>query len=113
MLAGVVRAVERLYCWSNRSPQLEIRRLLWVLTLGWALALLYVLYAAAMLLSILFAPFAWQALRLALLALDGGITLEPSSQYLSLSLEVSCTSTGRASRRTAAKFAPTAASTEP
>ena len=31
-----------------------------------------------------------QALRLALLALDGGITLEPFSDYVVLSLEVGC-----------------------
>lgn len=46
-------------------------------------------HAAAMLMSIVFAPFALAALRCAWLALDGGITLEPySPEAASLSLEV-------------------------
>jgi uncharacterized membrane protein YccF (DUF307 family) len=48
--------------------------------------------AAAMVLSLVFAPFAYQAFRLAILALDGGITLEPFSQYVVLSLEVGAAS---------------------
>lgn len=133
-LASVVRGVEQLYCWSNREPWLTLRRVLWVLTFGWALAVVYTVYAggafwggactlesvgcnllplhrrrrntataaaatppaphplptpaAALLLSLVFAPFSWQALRLALLALDGGITLEPAADYIVLSLEV-------------------------
>lgn len=42
-----------------------------------------------MLVSLIFAPFAYQCLRLAVLALDGGITLEPFSEYLQLDLEAS------------------------
>ncbi|PRW33276.1 Integral membrane [Chlorella sorokiniana] len=87
MFDRVVRGVEKIYVWSNRDPWLTIRRVAWVVTFGWALALFYVLYAAAMLVSIVFAPFSWQALRLALLALDGGITLEPFSDYIVLSFE--------------------------
>lgn len=77
----------RLYCWGNREPILTIRRILWVLSFGWVLAIFYWTYAVAMLASIVFAPFAYQAARLGLLALDGGITLEPYSQHVVLSLE--------------------------
>ncbi|PSC70697.1 serine threonine-kinase 4-like isoform X1 [Micractinium conductrix] len=77
----------RLYCWGNREPILTIRRVLWVISAGWVLAIFYWTYALGMLLSIVFAPFAWQAGRLGLLALDGGITLEPYSEHIVLSLE--------------------------
>ncbi|KAL4420768.1 hypothetical protein ABPG75_010424 [Micractinium tetrahymenae] len=85
----VLDAGGRLYCWGNREPILTIRRVLWVLTFGWVLAVFYWTYALAMLLSIVFAPFSYQAARLGVLALDGGITLEPTplGQHLVLSLE--------------------------
>ena len=84
----LVLGVERIYVFSNREPWLTVRRVLWLLTGGWLLFLLYIAYALALLLSIIFAPFAYQAFRLAILALDGGITLEPFSSYVILSLEV-------------------------
>lgn len=87
-LATARTTVDRIYVWSNRQPWLFIRRGLWVLTFGWALCVLYLLFAAVMLVSIIFAPFSYQAFRMALLALDGGIILEPFSQYIVLSLEV-------------------------
>ena len=49
---------------------------------------MYTTFALAMLVSIVFAPFSLQALRLAVLALDGGITLEPTSQWAVMSTHV-------------------------
>lgn len=69
--------VKRLIVWGNREPVLTFRRVLWVLTGGLYLSALYVLAAAGFLLTIIFAPFALQCLRLAAFAFDGGITLEP------------------------------------
>lgn len=83
-----VGGVERVYVWSNRQPWLTLRRVLWVFPLGLGLAALYLVLTGVMLASIVFAPFAYQTFRMALLALDGGITLEPFSQYVVLSLEV-------------------------
>jgi uncharacterized membrane protein YccF (DUF307 family) len=83
----VVSGVERVYVFSNRQPWFTVRRVLWVFPLGLGLALLYALLTGVMLASIVFAPFAYQTFRMALLALDGGITLEPFSQYVVLSLE--------------------------
>ena len=67
---------QRLEAWSNRQPQLTLRRLLWLLT-GLPLAALYLGAALGLALSLVFIPFVPSALRLALFALDGGITREP------------------------------------
>lgn len=64
------------------------RRLLWALTTGWVLFLLYVLASGLMLGTLVFAPFALQVLRLAVFALDGGITLEPYTPMVTLSMRV-------------------------
>jgi uncharacterized membrane protein YccF (DUF307 family) len=71
------------------QPWLTVRRVLWVVTFGWALCLLYLAFTVAFIMSIVFAPFAYQSFRMALLALDGGITLEPYNPYVVLSMDVS------------------------
>ena len=81
-------AIDRAIVWGNRAPWLAVRRLLWFFTIGWLLATVYLAAAVAMLASIIFAPFSYQAARLALLAADGGITLEPAADRFVLSLEV-------------------------
>ena len=81
-------AIDRAIVWGNREPWLAARRLLWFFTFGWLLATIYLAAAVAMLASIIFAPFCYQAARLALLAADGGITLEPAADRFVLSLEV-------------------------
>jgi uncharacterized membrane protein YccF (DUF307 family) len=68
--------VQRLEAWGNRQPQLTARRLLWLLT-GLPLAALYLSAALGLALTLVFIPFVPSALRLALFALDGGITREP------------------------------------
>ena len=73
-------AVRRLIVWGNRQPQLTARRVFWVITGGLWLCLLYWVAALVLVLSLVFAPFAPQAFRVGLLALDGGITLEPRSR---------------------------------
>ena len=74
--------------WSNREPILTVRRVLWAVTTGWLLAILYALAALLELGTIVFAPFSLQVMRIAHFALDGGITLEPHTPTLTLSLRV-------------------------
>ena len=88
MLDRLRDAIDRAIVWGNRAPWLAIRRLLWFFTFGWLLATVYLAAAVAMLASIICAPFCYQAARLALLAADGGITLEPAADRFVLSLEV-------------------------
>lgn len=71
------RAIDHVLVWGNREPILTIRRVLWLLTGGLWLALAYVFAALAMACTIVFLPYTGQVLRIALFALDGGITLEP------------------------------------
>lgn len=57
---------------------------------GWFTRLPAAVPAVGMLLSLVFAPFVMPALRCAVLALDGGITLEPFSPSPAFALEVRC-----------------------
>mmetsp|Transcript_7547 Transcript_7547/g.22322 ORF Transcript_7547/g.22322 Transcript_7547/m.22322 type:complete len:208 (-) Transcript_7547:569-1192(-) len=66
---------EKVYVISNREPLLTIRRVVWVVTAGWVLFLLYVGAALAMLPTIVFMPFIPKTIRFAILALDT-ITVE-------------------------------------
>lgn len=81
--------VDRIIVFGNVEPILTIRRVLWLFTGGIWLGLLYVSASMIMLSTIVFAPFALQVLRIALFALDGGITLEPYFENYSLEIRVS------------------------
>lgn len=61
--------------WGNRQPWLIIRRILWIVTAGWAMFLLYILASASMVLTIIFIPFVPQTVKLAVFALDP-VTIE-------------------------------------
>lgn len=67
--------ISRIMAWSEREPILSIRRILWLLTGGWWLFCLYLFTALTFLISIIFIPFVPHTFKLALFALDGGITM--------------------------------------
>jgi len=69
-------AIERLTVWSSKEPILTIRRVIWVVTTGWALFLMYLFAALGMGLSIVFIPFVPSTLKFAKFALDT-VTQEP------------------------------------
>lgn len=45
-MEAVRNTIDRLIVFGNREPVLTIRRVLWVVTFGWALALMYLVYAS-------------------------------------------------------------------
>jgi uncharacterized membrane protein YccF (DUF307 family) len=57
--------VQRLMVWSNNEPMLTIRRILWVLTAGWALFIAYIFATVGMAMSIIGIPFCLQTLKFA------------------------------------------------
>lgn len=57
--------VQRLMVWSNNEPMLTIRRVLWVLTAGWALFIAYIFATVGMAMSIIGIPFCLQTLKFA------------------------------------------------
>lgn len=57
--------IQRLIVWSNNEPILTIRRVLWVLTAGWALFIAYVFATVVMFMSIVGIPFCLQTLKFA------------------------------------------------
>lgn len=62
--------VNRFICYTNREPILKIRRILWMVTSGWWLALLYGFSAIAFIFLIVFIPFGIKALKFPLFAFD-------------------------------------------
>lgn len=86
---NIRRTIDEIIVWGNRDPILPLRRAIWIVTGGFWLALLYCVAAVGMLTTIVFAPFALQVLRIAMFALDGGITMEPYIKSYSFSLSVS------------------------
>lgn len=84
----VKEGIDRLIVLGNQEPVLTIRRVIWFFTGGLWLAILYCVAALVMLGTIVFAPFSLQVLRIALFALDGGITMEPFTPQLSASVRV-------------------------
>ncbi len=56
--------IQRLMVWSNNEPMLTIRRVLWVLTAGWALFIAYIFATVGMAMSIIGIPFCLQSLKL-------------------------------------------------
>lgn len=86
---GVKDLVDQFIVWGNKEPILTVRRILWLLTGGLWLGILYLFSATIMLFTIIFAPFALQVLRIAVFALDGGITKEPYTEELSPAMGVS------------------------
>lgn len=61
---------DRFTVWSNREPMLTIRKILYIVSTGWALFVLYAFAALGMALTIVFVPFAWQTLKFAWFALE-------------------------------------------
>ena len=57
--------IQRLMVWSNNEPMLTIRRVLWVLTAGWALFIAYIFATVGMAMSIIGIPFCLQTLKFA------------------------------------------------
>lgn len=57
--------IQRLMVWSNNEPLLTIRRVLWVLTAGWALFIAYIFATVGMAMSIIGIPFCLQSLKFA------------------------------------------------
>ncbi len=57
--------IQRLMVWSNNEPMLTIRRILWVLTAGWALFIAYIFATVGMAMSIIGIPFCLQTLKFA------------------------------------------------
>lgn len=57
--------IQRLMVWSNKEPVLTIRRVLWVLTAGWALFIAYIFATVGMAMSIIGIPFCLQTLKFA------------------------------------------------
>ena len=57
--------IQRLIVWSNREPILTVRRILWVLTAGWALFIAYIFATVGMFMSIIGIPFCLQTLKFA------------------------------------------------
>lgn len=57
--------IQRLMVWSNNEPMLTIRRILWVLTAGWALFIAYIFATVGMAMSIIGIPFCLQSLKFA------------------------------------------------
>lgn len=57
-------------CWCNREPQLTVRRVVWIVTAGWALFVFYGAAAIFMATSLIFIPFVLPALQLAWFVLD-------------------------------------------
>jgi uncharacterized membrane protein YccF (DUF307 family) len=57
--------IQRLMVWSNNEPMLTIRRVLWVLTAGWALFIAYIFATVGMAMSIIGIPFCLQSLKFA------------------------------------------------
>lgn len=55
--------IQRLMVWSNNEPMLTIRRVLWVLTAGWALFIAYIFATVGMAMSIIGIPFCLQSLK--------------------------------------------------
>lgn len=84
---GLRRRIDQITVWGNREPILPLRRAIWIVTGGLWLAILYCVAAVGMLCTIVFAPFALQVFRIAMFALDGGITLEPYVKHLSFSMQ--------------------------
>lgn len=62
--------IQRLMVWSNKEPVLTIRRVLWVLTAGWALFIAYIFATVGMAMSIIGIPFCLQTLKFAVFCLD-------------------------------------------
>lgn len=85
---GLRRHIDQIIVWGNRDPILPLRRAVWIVTGGIWLSILYCIAAVGMAFTIVFAPFALQVLRIALFALDGGITLEPYIKHISFSVRV-------------------------
>ncbi|KAL6782646.1 hypothetical protein ACKKBG_A07580 [Auxenochlorella protothecoides x Auxenochlorella symbiontica] len=81
------RRIDQVMVWGNTQPILPLRRAIWIVTGGIWLCAAYCVAAVGMLLTIVFAPFALQVLRISLFALDGGITLEPYIKTLSFSVQ--------------------------
>ncbi len=57
--------IQRLMVWSNNEPMLTIRRVLWVLTAGWALFIAYIFATVGMAMTIIGIPFCLQTLKFA------------------------------------------------
>ena len=64
-VSSVLYNIQRLMVWSNNEPVLTIRRILWVLTAGWALFIAYILATVGMAMSIIGIPFCLQTLKFA------------------------------------------------
>lgn len=62
--------LDSIIVWGNRPVILLIRRILWIITAGWWLAVAYVFFGVAMVASLVFIPFVPQALKLAMFAFD-------------------------------------------
>lgn len=83
-----MRAIDRLVVWGNKEPILLIRRILWIVTAGWALFVAYCFAAVGMALTIVLAPFALQAFKFAWFALDP-VTKEPYHEQLTADVHTS------------------------
>lgn len=62
--------INRFICWTNRQPILQIRRIVWMITAGWWLALMYVFAAVALCMTLVFIPLGLKAFSFALFAFD-------------------------------------------
>lgn len=65
-VSGIWYNIQRLIVWSNREPILTVRRVLWVVTAGWALFVAYILATVGMFMSIIGIPFCLQTVQFAL-----------------------------------------------
>lgn len=62
--------INRFICYTNRQPILQIRRILWMITAGWWLALLYLICAVGFCMTLVFIPLGIKAFSFALFAFD-------------------------------------------
>jgi uncharacterized membrane protein YccF (DUF307 family) len=62
--------INRFICYTNREPILKIRRIIWMVTAGWWLALLYLISAVGFCMTLVFIPLGIKAFSFALFAFD-------------------------------------------